>query len=84
MTSDRDDLRDRLDAVADEVDAEPTPGDDFPIIYREVEDGYETLDGDPIPTDETGTPPGAGEHWTPIIITGEYNPNEVDDGEGDQ
>lgn len=67
MTSDRDDLRNRLDAVADEVDAEPTR-EVGPTILREVEDGYETLDGDPIPTDTDGNPAIETDGWGPTVI----------------
>ena len=75
--TDRDELEDRLDAIADDVDAEEPPSEFGPtIVFGDGEDGYETEDGDPVPTDDDGNP-DIGGRGTLIILSGEYDPNDI-------
>ena len=82
--TDRDDLADRLDAVEEELGDTSTrewgPG----IVYT-TEDGYETADGDPVPTDADGRPdpPNVRDGAPLVILSGEYDPRDSDDARGD-
>jgi len=76
MTADRDDLRDRLDDIGEQVDGDDSISDFGPtIIFGDGEGGYETPDGDPIPTDDDGNPVTNGT-GPAIILSGEYCPDD--------
>jgi len=68
--TDRNDLEDRLDAIADDVDADDEPPSEFgpTIVFGDGEDGYETEDGDPVPTDDDGNPEIEANGCGPTII----------------
>jgi len=76
--TDRDELEDRLDVVGDQLE----DGDESPsefastIVYEDGDGGYETEDGDPVPTDDDGSP-DIGGRGTLIILSGEYDPNDI-------
>ena len=66
--TDRDDLAARLDDVADALGDTP-PREWGPTIVYTTDDGYETPDGDPVPTDADGDPaPPNARADAPIII----------------
>ena len=81
--TDREELGDRLDAV-EEVLADTPPREWGPTIVYTTEDGYETGDGDPVPTDADGRPdPPTARDDAPIIIyDGLYEP-ATGDARGD-
>jgi hypothetical protein len=77
MTADRDDLRDRLDDIGEQVDGDDSMSDFGPtIIFGDGEGGYETPDGDPIPTDDDGSPDVDG-NGPAIILSREYCPDDA-------
>jgi hypothetical protein len=81
--SDRDDLAERLDAVEDDLgDSSKMFG---PAIVYETPDGYETEDGEPVPTDDDGSPipPDAPDGTSMIILDGRYAPRDGDGARGD-
>lgn len=82
MTSERDDLLDRLDAVADAVDADETETwDRHKVVYEHPDGRYIDDDGNPAPTDDDGNldyPDGC----TVIIYDGAYTDPDAVDGDG--
>jgi len=80
--TDRDALADRLDAVEEELGDTSTMGGSG-IVYT-TDDGYETPEGEPIPTDADGEPiPPADTFGSLIVLSGEYAPRDGDDARGD-
>jgi len=89
--TDRKELRDRLDAVEEELADTSTDWGGNTIVYTDG-DGYVTPDGDPVPTDADGNPdpPDAtnapdGPHsgTDPIVDYGDTGPTIVLDGRYD-
>lgn len=82
--TDRDDLRERLNAVEEELGDTSTPEMGSSVVYRSG-DGYVTPDGDPVPTDDAGSPIVDG-FGSAIILDGEYSadaPAAADGAGGD-
>ena len=79
MTGDRDDLRDRLDAVEDTV-GRSSSSVESRVVYDAPTGGYVDDEGDPVPTDAAGDP-DLPEGWAPIILDGRYAKPDAGDWE---
>jgi hypothetical protein len=82
--TDRDALRDRLDAVEETLADTSTGWGGTTIVYTDG-DGYVTPDGDPVPTDADGNPdpPDADRYGPTIVLDGRYDPRNAADARGD-